>query len=67
MDNSWTRDIRGTVTVQVLEDFIQILEFLSGLELQDDVEEAHLVGFCVRHLLQPGLRHVRERSTTGER
>ncbi|OQU82027.1 hypothetical protein SORBI_3006G161000 [Sorghum bicolor] len=28
---------------------IQILEFLAGVELQDDVGEAHLVGFCIRN------------------
>lgn len=42
MDNTWTRDIRRTVTVPALEEFIQILKLLARDELQHDVEDKQI-------------------------
>ena len=45
VENRWISDIRGTLTINVLIEYLRLWEKLSGFELQAEVDDTHIWQF----------------------
>jgi hypothetical protein len=41
-NGSWVHDIRGQVTMQMLSEFLSLWDLLSGITLQQGVDDTHV-------------------------
>jgi hypothetical protein len=42
LNNAWTLDIQGTLTIRHLLEYIQLWDLLSVVQLQPEVEDSHI-------------------------